>query len=282
MNTAPTIRELLHEAESKLHNSDSARLDAEILLCNVLDVDRSRLYSAPENIIPVKAVNRYRALVNDRQRGKPVAYLTTTREFWSLEFQVNEHTLVPRPETECLVETVLELVPENAELDIVDLGTGSGAIAIAIASERSQCRITATDICGLALAVAVENACRLTASSIKFVKCDWYAGLRDTFDIIVSNPPYIRNDDAHMQGDGVAHEPGIALCGGADGLDAIRNIISNAARFLNPDGWLIIEHGHDQAQAVRSMFEKFHFTHIQARPDYSGLDRITRGKRQHA
>src|SRR3990172_12092946 len=106
MNTAPTIRELLHEAESKLQNSDSARLDAEILLCNVLDVDRSRLYSAPENIIPVKAVNRYRALVNDRQRGKPVAYLTTTREFWSLEFQVNEHTLVPRPETECLVETV--------------------------------------------------------------------------------------------------------------------------------------------------------------------------------
>lgn len=281
MTTALTIRELLHEAESKLHNSDSARLDAEILLCNVLDVDRGKLRSSPENIIPLNAVNLYRSLVQERQQGKPVAYLTGTKEFWSLEFHVNEHSLIPRPETECLVEAALKLIPENAEHNIADLGTGCGAIAIAIASERPRCRITATDICEHALAVAAANASRLTVNNINFVISDWYAGLQDMFDIIVSNPPYIRDDDEHLQGDGVAHEPGSALCGGEDGLDAIRNIISNASRYLNPDGWLLIEHGYDQAQAVRSLFEKFHFTDIQTNPDYAGVERVTFGKRQY-
>lgn len=280
MNTALTIRELLHEAENKLRNSGSARLDAEILLCNVLDVDRGKLYSSPGNIIPLNEVNLYRTLVQDRQQGRPVAYLTGIKEFWSLEFHVNEHTLIPRPETECLVETALELIPENAEINIADLGTGSGAIAIAIASERPRCEITATDNCERALAVAAANASRLTVNNINFVKSDWYAKLQGSFDIIVSNPPYIRNDDAHLQGDGVAHESGTALCGGENGLDAIRHIISTAIRYLNPDGWLLIEHGYDQAQAVRSLFEKFHFTLIQTSPDYAGLERITCGKRQ--
>ncbi len=281
MNAALTIRELLHEAESNLRNSDSARLDAEILLCNVLDVDRNKLYSSPGNTIPLNEVNLYRTLVQDRQQGRPVAYLTGTKEFWSLEFQVNEHTLIPRPETECLVETALEHILENAELNIADLGTGSGAIAIAIASERPRCKITATDICERALAVAAANASRLTVNNINFVKSDWYAKLQESFDIIVSNPPYIRNDDEHLQGDGVVHEPRPALCGGEDGLDAIRSIINNATRFLNPDGWLLIEHGYDQAEAIRSMLEKFHFTHIQTSPDYSGMERVTCGKRQH-
>src|SRR5690606_36104570 len=179
-----------------------------------------------------------------RRLGKPVAYLTGTREFWSMEFQVNEHTLIPRPETECLVETVLKLVPDNANLDVADLGTGSGAIAIAIASERPHCRIVATDICDRALAIAVKNATRLDVNNIQFVKSDWYTNLQGSFDIIVSNPPYIRNDDAHLHGDGVAHESMLALRGGVDGLDAIRNIISNAVRYLNKGGWLVIEHGY--------------------------------------
>jgi len=273
-----TIKELLHEAESQLHNSGSARLDAEILLCNVLDVDCGRLYSSPETIIPDNEVSLYRALVKDRQQGRPVAYLTGTREFWSLEFQVNEHTLVPRPETECLVETALEHIPVNAKLDIADLGTGSGAIAIAIASERPCCAITATDICEQALAVAAENAGRLAVNNVNFVKSDWFAMVQGSFDIIVSNPPYIRNDDEHLAGDGVACEPRHALCGGEGGLDAIRTIISNASRYLNPDGRLLIEHGYDQAQAVRAMFEKFHFTLIQTSPDYAGLERVTCGR----
>jgi release factor glutamine methyltransferase len=281
MNAALTIREMLQEAKSKLHNSGSARLDAEVLLCNVLEVDRNKLYSAPETIIPANAVSLYRSLVQDRKQGRPVAYLTGTREFWSLEFQVNEHTLVPRPETERLVETALEHIPANVKLAIADLGTGSGAIAIAIARERPCCAITATDICERALAVAAANAGRLAVNNVKFVKSDWYANLQGSFDIIVSNPPYIRNDDEHLQGEGVAYEPGTALCGGVDGLDAIRSIISNATRYLKPDGRLFIEHGYDQAQAVRSLFEKFHFTDIQSKLDYASVERVTSGKRQH-
>ena len=281
MNTTLTIRALLHEAESKLHISSSARLDAEVLLCTVLGFDRSKLYSSPENMIPAKKVNLYRSLVQDRQQGKPVAYLTGTKEFWSLEFHVNEHTLIPRPETECLVETALKYIPENSELNIADLGTGSGTVAIAIANGRPRCKITAIDNCELALAVAAANGSRLKINNVSFVISNWYAELQDTFDIIVSNPPYIRNNDEHLQGDGIAHEPKYALCSGEDGLDAIRNIISNADRYLNPDGWLIIEHGYDQARTVRSMFEKFHFAQIRTSNDYSGLERVTCGQQRH-
>lgn len=276
MNTA-TIKELLYEAENKLTNSCNARLDAEVLLCNVMKFDRGRLYSSPETIIPDNEVSLYRALVKDRQQGRPIAYLTGTREFWSLEFQVNEHTLVPRPETECLVETALEHIPANVKLDIVDLGTGSGAIAIAIASERPCCAITATDNCEQALAVAAANAGRLAVNNVKFVKSDWYANLQGSFDMIVSNPPYIRNDDKHLHGDGVAHEPVLALRGGVDGLDAIRQIISNAGRYLNKGGWLVIEHGFDQAQAVQSIMEKYHFANIKTERDYGDVDRVTMG-----
>jgi release factor glutamine methyltransferase len=280
MNTAQTIRELLHEAETILHNSDSARLDAEILLCNVLDVERNKLYSSPGNTISLSELNLYSTLVQNRQQGKPVAYLTGIKEFWSHEFQVNKHTLIPRPETECLVETALELIPENAKLDIADLGTGSGAIAIAIASERPCCAITATDICEHALDVAAANAGHLSVNNISFLESDWYASLQNSFDIIVSNPPYIKNDDTHLQADGIAYEPETALCGGEDGLDAIRSIISSATRYLNTDGWLLIEHGYDQAQAVRSLFERFQFTDIYTCPDYAGIERVTCGKRQ--
>jgi release factor glutamine methyltransferase len=277
MNTTLTIKDLLHEAENKLTNSCNARLDAEVLLCNVMKFDRSKLYSSGENFVSDDTVSQYRSLVQERGQGRPVAYLTGTREFWSMEFQVNEHTLIPRPETECLVETVLKLVPDNANLDIADLGTGSGAIAIAVASERPRCKIIATDVCDLALAIAVKNAARLGTSNIQFVKSDWYANLQGSFDIIISNPPYIRNDDKHLRGDGVAHEPALALRGGVDGLDAIRKIISNAGRYLNEGGWLVIEHGFDQAQAVQSIMENYHFTDIKTERDYSDVDRVTMG-----
>jgi len=277
MNSTLTIKDLLYEAENKLTNSGSARLDAEVLLCNVLDFDRSKLYSSSGSFVPADSVNQYRSLIQERQSGKPVAYLTGIREFWSMEFQVNEHTLIPRPETECLVETVLKLIPDNSELNIADLGTGSGAIAIAIASERPRYNIIATDICDHALAIAIKNAARLDVNNIQFIKSDWYSNLQGSFDIIVSNPPYIRNGDEHLLGDGVAHEPGLALCGGVDGLDAIQNIISNAGRYLNKGGWLVIEHGFDQAQAVQSIMGKYHFTDIKTERDYSDVDRVTIG-----
>jgi len=279
MNTTLTIKELLYEAENKLTNSDSARLDAEVLLCNVLDFDRSKLYSSSGSFVTAESANQYMSLIQERQSGKPFAYLTGVREFWSIEFQVNEYTLIPRPETECLVEAALELIPENPELNIADLGTGSGAIAIAIAHERPRCKIIATDICDHALAVAVKNAARLGVNNIQFIKSDWYANMEGSFDVIVSNPPYIRNDDEHLLGDGVAHEPRLALCGGVDGLDAICNIISNAGRYLNKCGWLVIEHGFDQAQAVRSLLKNNGFINIKTRRDYAGVDRVTMGKR---
>jgi len=279
MNTTLTIKELLYEAENKLTNSDSARLDAEVLLCNVLDFDRSKLYSSSGSFVTAESANQYMSLIQERQSGKPFAYLTGVREFWSIEFQVNEYTLIPRPETECLVEAALELIPENPELNIADLGTGSGAIAIAIAHERPRCKIIATDICDHALAVAVKNAARLGVNNIQFIKSDWYANMEGSFDVIVSNPPYIRNDDEHLHGDGITYEPEPALCGGVDGLDAIRNIISNAGRYLNKGGWLVIEHGFDQAQAVRSLLENNGFINIKTRRDYAGVDRVTMGKR---
>ncbi len=277
MNTTLTIKDLLYEAENRLTNSCSARLDAEVLLCNVMKFDRSKLYSSGENFVTDDSATQYRSLVQERRLGKPVAYLTGTREFWSMEFQVNEHTLIPRPETECLVETVLKLVPDNANPGVADLGTGSGAIAIAIARERPRCNIVATDICDRALAIAVKNAARLGVNNIQFIKSNWYTNLQGSFDIIVSNPPYIRNDDTHLHGDGVAHEPVLALRGGVDGLDAIRNIISNAVRYLNKGGWLVIEHGYDQAQAVKSIMEKYHFTDIKTERDYGDVDRVTMG-----
>ena len=279
MNPALTIKDLLYEAENKLTNSGSARLDAEVLLCNVMDFDRSKLYSSSGSFVTTDSVNQYRSLIQERQSGKPVAYLTGTREFWSMEFEVNEHTLIPRPETECLVETALKLIPDNANLDIADLGTGSGAILIAIASERPRCKIIATDICDHALAVAVKNTVRLGVNNIQFIKSDWYANMEGSFDVIVSNPPYIRNDDEHLHGDGITYEPEPALCGGVDGLDAIRNIISNAGRYLNKGGWLVIEHGFDQAQAVRSLLNNNGFINIKTRRDYAGVDRVTMGKR---
>jgi len=279
MNPALTIKDLLYEAENKLTNSGSARLDAEVLLCNVMDFDRSKLYSSSGSFVTTDSVNQYRSLIQERQSGKPVAYLTGTREFWSMEFEVNEHTLIPRPETECLVETALKLIPDNANLDIADLGTGSGAILIAIASERPRCKIIATDICDHALAVAVKNTVRLGVNNIQFIKSDWYANMEGSFDVIVSNPPYIRNDDEHLHGDGITYEPEPALCGGVDGLDAIRNIISNAGRYLNKGGWLVIEHGFDQAQAVRSLLKNNGFINIKTRRDYAGVDRVTMGKR---
>jgi release factor glutamine methyltransferase len=279
MNTSSTIKELLHEAEVLLTNSGNPRLDAEILLCKVMNLDRSRLYSSPENVLPEGTACEYRSLISKRQQGNPVAYLTGYREFWSMQLEVNEYTLIPRPETECLVEAALELIPANTALDIADLGTGSGAIACAIARERPQCKIVATDICEHALAMAVKNAARHGVHNIQFIRSDWFANLQAKFDIIISNPPYIRNSDPHLIGDGVTCEPRQALCGGEDGLDAIRNIIRNADKYLNRNGRLLIEHGYDQAQAVQLLMDESRFTDIKTGRDYSGVDRVTTGKR---
>lgn len=281
MNDTITTRKLLQEAKDQLHSLECAQLDAELLLCDVMHFDRSELYSSPETVIPTEKILEFRNLVNKRCDGLPVAYLTGKKEFWSLEFMVDQHTLIPRPETECLVEVALSRIPLGSSITVADLGTGSGAIAIAIASERPACKITATDICRYAIEVARANTNRHGIRNIDFVISNWFENLGEKFDLIVSNPPYIQNDDKHLAGDGVAHEPQLALLGGNDGLESIKAIVNNSCKHLVNGGWLMIEHGHDQAEKVRAVYKQYDFTEIQTHCDYAGIERVTSGRHQH-
>jgi release factor glutamine methyltransferase len=273
-----SIRSLLVAAVQRLQACDSARLDAELLLCKVLQIDRSQIYSRSNFEIPVDKIRKFSSLLEARLAGCPIAYLTGHREFWSLDLCVNQHTLIPRPETECLIESVLTMVPDNADYSIADLGTGSGAIALALASERPDCRITAIDTCDNALAIARLNAECHGLNHIRFLKSNWFSEIHHAFDIIVSNPPYIRSGDEHLHSGDVAHEPVLALDGGEDGLNAIRIIITQSVNYLNPDGWLFIEHGYDQGNTVRKLFKQQAYSSIKTLPDYAGLERVTFGK----
>lgn len=278
MHSISTIKELLIEATQQLASLDNARLDAELLLCTTINYERSKLFTSTETLIPDYEVSKYRGLVKKRQAGIPLAYLTGKKEFWSMEFMVNPFTLIPRPETECLVENALRKISLQSNTTLADLGTGCGAIAISIASERPHCSITATDKCEKTLDVAVMNAKYHSLENIQFIKSDWYENLQGKFDVIVSNPPYVKSNDDHLLGDGVAHEPVLALDGGPDGLSSINKIISNSAHFLNRGGWLIIEHGFNQAHSVRNQFKQKKFTDVITNCDFAGNERVTMGR----
>ncbi len=279
--SAPTIAGLIRHAEALLSDSDSARLDAEILLGHVLGVGRVRLVTRADHPVAAAEVRRYLDLVAERARGVPVAYLVGRREFWSMTLRVDEHTLVPRPETEHLVEAALGLMLAHDLREVLDLGTGSGAIALAMRLGSAQCRVTATDISAPALAIARYNAERLGLRDIVFVDGDWYrplCGLR--FDLIVSNPPYV--PDAELEAAGPCHEPRVALAGGSDGLEALCTVIAGAPRHLRDGGWLVLEHGADQKPPVWTMLGAAGFRARATIPDYAGLDRVTMGKWQRA
>src|SRR5918996_5657561 len=238
-----TIRALMAEAEQRLSASPTPRLDAEVLLCKALKIARGHLYSAPEEKVRPEQQIYYHRLITERMQGVPIAYLIGWREFWSLRIEVNRHTLIPRPETEHLVEAALDLVRAQGSSIIADLGTGSGAIALAIASEYPDTQITATDLSGEALEVARQNAVRLGLHNIQFRRGDWCEALvGERFDLILSNPPYVASNDPCLgQGD-LRFEPPEALLGGKDGLTAIRRIIAEAGGYLRPGGWLVLEH----------------------------------------
>lgn len=260
--------------------SDSPRLDAEVLLCHVLAQPRSYLYTWPERELQAHQQQTLLSLAARRQAGEPVAYLTEQREFWSLTLQVGPATLIPRPETELLVEAALMRIPADAAHEIADLGTGSGAIALAIASERPLCRITAVERCPKALAIAKQNAARLGLDNICCVAGNWYEPLTgQRFSLILSNPPYIRDDDPHLEQGDVRHEPRTALASGKDGLDDIREIISHAPDYLEPHGWLMLEHGYDQAESVCALLRDAGFTHVMSLPDLQGHGRVAIGQR---
>ncbi|HHA2393255.1 TPA: peptide chain release factor N(5)-glutamine methyltransferase [Stenotrophomonas maltophilia] len=279
--TDPTLRQIVAEASARLGGIE-ARHEAELLLLHVLDRPRSWLFAHATDPLAANDQAAFEALLARRVAGEPVAYLTGRRGFWTLDLEVDPATLIPRPETELLVELALERLPPDQSLQLADLGTGSGAIALALASERPQAQVLATDASPGALAVAARNAARHDLRNVRFAEGghDWYAPLQCArCDLIASNPPYIASDDPHLEQGDLRFEPATALASGPDGLDDIRRIVDGGQAHLLPGGWLLIEHGWDQGEAIRALFEAAGFAEVQTVPDLEQRDRITLGRR---
>jgi len=277
----PTLRQVVADASARLGSID-ARHEAELLLLHVLDRPRSWLFAHATDPLAANDQAAFEALLARRVAGEPVAYLTGRRGFWTLDLEVDPATLIPRPETELLVELALERLPPDQSLQLADLGTGSGAIALALASERPQAQVLATDASPGALAVAARNAARHDLRNVRFAEGghDWYAPLQGArFDLIASNPPYIASDDPHLEQGDLRFEPATALASGPDGLDDIRRIVDGGQAHLLPGGWLLIEHGWDQGEAIRALFEAAGFAEVQTVQDLEQRDRITLGRR---
>lgn len=275
---AITTRGLLAAAASHLGSDASAR-EVELLLSHVLDCDRAWLYAHADDSLAAADAVQFHALLVRRAAGEPIAYLIGRREFWLLDLAVTPNVLIPRPETELLVELALRKIPQGVVVDIADLGTGSGAIALALACERPHARVLATDASAAALAVARGNAQRLRIGNVEFALGDWCAALgKRKFDLIVSNPPYIAAADAHLvQGD-LRFEPRTALASGADGLDAICAIVRAAPAHLQPGAWLLFEHGYEQGVAARELLGESGFVEVFTARDLEGRERVSGGR----
>lgn len=248
-------------------------------MAHVLESTRSFLYANPELELPGKRSEKFKKLIKQRAQGEPIAYLTGNREFWSLSLKVSPAVLIPRPETERLVEAALEKIPPNADWRIADLGTGSGAIALALASEREKCDLSATDISLAAVRVAQQNARRLKLKHIHFYQGSWTEPLKGKFHLVVSNPPYVDANDAHLSQGDLRFEPRQALTPGTDGLNAIRDISRLVQPMLLDGGWLMLEHGLEQGSATRAILKDVGYTNIQTLQDLAGHDRVTVGEK---
>ncbi len=275
--TRVTVGEFLAHAAARLAGaSPTPRLDAEVLAMHVCGLSRSELITRADTELCGTAGPRLEQLLARRMKGEPVAYLTGHREFWSLDLVVTPAVLIPRPETELLVERALALIPEDAAWTLADLGTGSGAIACALATERPRSRVIAIDASPDALAVAAENVGRLGLTNVELRHGEWCVPLGDTrCELIVSNPPYIADGDPHLAQGDVRFEPRAALASGADGLDAIRRIAEQARAYLRPGGWLLLEHGADQGPAVRTLLVQHGYSHTHSHHDLAGRARAT-------
>jgi release factor glutamine methyltransferase len=280
-----TVAALLQEAVRRLRASPAGtapaaapELDAQLLLAHVLGAPRARLKSHPEQVPPPQAALRFRQLLERRAAGEPLAYLTGTKDFWSLRLAVNPSVLIPRPETELLVERALVLGTAG-EARVADLGTGSAAVALALASERPRWRILGTDLSAEALVVARANAARLALTRVEFRQGDWFGPLQGArFDLLVSNPPYVAADDPVMSSPALGFEPRAALTPGSDALACLRILARGAPRHLERAGWLLLEHGATQAKDVRRELVLAGFRHVRSHRDLAGHERMTEGQ----
>jgi release factor glutamine methyltransferase len=277
-----TVEALLNRGRQRLRGADAAAaaLEVELLLAHVLAVPRERLKSHPEAPVEPAAAERFLALLGRRAAGEPLAYLTGRREFWSLDLAITPQVLIPRPETELLVERAL-VVGSAEPLRVADLGTGSGAVALALARERPCWRIVATDVSSSALAVARANAAALGLSQVEFLSGSWFEPLGQArFDLIVSNPPYVAADDPALASPALAFEPALALTpAGGEALASLRVLARGAPAHLTPGGWLLLEHGATQGREVRAELVAAGFAHVRSHRDLAGHERMTEGQR---
>ena len=274
-----TIASLLSK-HTQLNGSDSSRLDCELLLSEVLCKDRAYLYAWPERFLSDEQSKQFFVLFERRQQGEPIAYILGRQEFWSLPLQVNTSTLIPRPATETLVETALErfAARRESQLSVLDLGTGTGAIALALASECLRWQVTAVDKQADAIALAKQNASNLGVKNVVFFCSDWYEKLNgQVFNAILANPPYIDAKDPHLQQGDVRFEPKTALVADKQGMADLEHIITLAPQYLLPGGYLLLEHGFQQGEAVRALLSARGFQQVQTRADLSGLARVSCG-----
>ncbi len=271
------IQDNLHIAQQQLSTvSDSAQLDAEVLLCHVIDKSRSHLRAWPEKQLSGDQQSQFDQLLSLRELGQPIAYLVAKKEFWSREFSVSNDVLIPRPDTELLIELALEQTQNINTPQLLDLGTGSGIIGITLAAEQPNSTIIASDICEKALDIAKHNAKTHHVDNITFIQSNWFEHIpKRTFDIILSNPPYIANNDHHLKQGDVRFEPKHALIADNNGLGDIENIIQHAPHYLKMNGQIFIEHGFDQATAVQLIFKHYEFHQIKTYDDLAGNPRVT-------
>jgi len=273
------VGSLLASARIRLGHDALAALEADLLLAHVLDVDRAWLFANRESEVSPEARNAFQELLRRRADGEPIAYLTGLREFWSMPLQVTPDVLIPRPETELLVEVVLEFIPPEAAWRVADLGTGSGAVALAIARERPLCEVHATEYSVAALEIAERNVQALAPGRVHLHQGSWLEPLDGRFQVLVSNPPYVADGDPHLNAGDCRFEPRAALTPGPDGMAAIRRIADDALTSLEPGGLLAFEHGYDQGSAARAVLRELGYEEIDTRRDLEGRERVTGGRK---
>jgi release factor glutamine methyltransferase len=279
MQIGEAVRQVAQLIQNQLGlESTESSFEANLLCQQVFGVNRAWLISHQNDALEVNQQAAFEVLVQRRLSGEPIAYIVGSREFYGLQLKTTPATLIPRSDTETLVEAALAKIPQNSNLDVLDLGTGTGAVALAIAKNRPHCKVRAVDASSSALSVALDNAQFLSVENVLLLESNWFSNLQnEKFDVIVSNPPYIAQDDEHLKQGDLRFEPISALASGKDGLDDIRKIIKDAPDYLKPNGWLMLEHGYDQAEAVAELLSARGFSQIDHAKDIAGTLRVTFG-----